>query len=553
MKKRIIRLFSAFVLAIVLTFAPISDSYAKSQLDPCAFQLINLDKYGGEEFANPESVSSQNGSLKVDLKVQYTDKETTEIAGCKVKLRSYNGKLVGPTLRVKPNDLISINLINTLPPEPKQEINMNKPHGFNTTNIHTHGLHVLSTGNSDNVLKEMPPKETDTDPDPNYNIGVKLPANHPSGTFWYHPHKHGSTALQVSSGMVGAIIVEGGGLDEIPAIKNAEDKIFVFQQITYDTKGEIDESYNGFGMDLNQSAWSLSGRQTTINGQIYPTIRIKPGEMQRWRFIHAGVRDALNLSLRPVSISKRIRTQVKLHEIAIDGIALGTIDSWSTLELEPGYRSDVLVQFPSPRNPLVQEYELVDVATPPEKSLLGVPEDEEVLAKVIVEGNPVKLNDDTNPELPGSKKFLADLLKAKQKDAPPDITRIDGRQEVLFDIQLPNQFSDEKAPKFMVNGTPFDINDPNPITLQLKKADEWVLKSAFVNHPFHIHVNPFQYTRKDPNGNDEVIWRDTLLVRQGKDEIIKSRYDSFLGKFVLHCHILDHEDQGMMKLVQIIQ
>jgi FtsP/CotA-like multicopper oxidase with cupredoxin domain len=301
----------------------------------------------------------------------------------------------------------------------------------------------------------MPPKEKETDPDLKYIISVKLPPKHSSGTFWYHPHKHGSTALQVSSGMVGAIIVEGG-LDEIPAIKNAQDKIFVFQQITYDTKGEIDETYKGFGNDLGQSAWSLSGRQTTINGQLYPTIKLKPGEIQRWRFIHAGVRDALNLTLRPVSIAQRIKTQLKFHEIAIDGIALGKIDSWSTIELEPGYRSDVLVQFPSPKNPIIQEYELVDIATPPEKSLLGVGEYEEVLAKVIVEGEAVPLDEDDtinpiNPKLPGNKNFLDTLLAVKQKDAPADITRTDGRQEVVFDIQFP---------KFMVNGAPFDMNDP---------------------------------------------------------------------------------------------
>ena len=89
----------------------------------------------------------------------------------------------------------------------------------------------------------------------------------------------------------------------------------------------------------------------------------------------------------------------------------------------------------------------------------------------------------------------------------------------------------------------------------INKAEKWYLstdpQSLAPSHPFHIHVNPFQFDRKDPNGATERIWRDTLLVTQGNDLEVRSRYTVFTGQFVLHCHILDHEDQGMMQVVQI--
>ncbi|MFC4158695.1 multicopper oxidase domain-containing protein [Chitinimonas lacunae] len=79
----------------------------------------------------------------------------------------------------------------------------------------------------------------------------------------------------------------------------------------------------------------------------------------------------------------------------------------------------------------------------------------------------------------------------------------------------------------------------------------WTLNSKLVNHSFHIHVNPFQMMRKDSRGRDQVVWRDTLMVKQDEPVEIYSPYEDYIGRFVLHGHILDHEDQGMMQLVEI--
>lgn len=513
---------------------------------------ITQADYVGYPFENPESIQSQDGLLETTLKVKYGD---NKIADCEVHLRSYNGKLVGPTLRVKPGDTIRIKLINDLPPQKPEAPEAfeaiplisekdcsyelatgidNHPHDFNVTNFHTHGLHVDPNACSDNVLRVMKPKQKDGDSPPEYLVEVRIPNDHPAGTFWYHAHLHGSTALQVSSGMAGALIVEGG-LDEIPPIKAAdkEEKMFVFQQISYDNNGEI-ENYDDFG----PSTWAQLGRHTTINGQIIPIIKMRPGEVQRWRFIHAGVRETLSLELRNTANNR----QIPLNEIAVDGIVLDRLDSWNneSVELNPGYRSDVLVQAPPlGENQLSQEYDLSDKPSPKKKSLRGEGELGAVLAKVIVEGEPMDMSLPTD----------AQLAEVKEKDAPKDITDseiTEPSQSVTFSVN-------QKSPNFTVDGQSFDPKQAR--VLHLNKAQIWNLEtdqnSLAPNHPFHIHVNPFQVDRLGPNNKTERIWRDTLLIKKGSPQQIRSRYTDFTGRFVLHCHILDHEDQGMMQVVEV--
>jgi L-ascorbate oxidase len=134
---------------------------------------------------------------------------------------------------------------------------------------------------------------------------------------------------------------------------------------------------------------------------------------------------------------------------------------------------------------------------------------------------------------------------------------------------------------FEVNGKPFDPNVINR-TLMLGGVDEWTLQSDFVSHPFHIHVNPFQIVRildpsgKDVSGPDAIdnaggtvdpqyralkgVWKDTLWVKnlmqpsaaKGKYTlVVRTRYQRYIGDYVLHCHILDHEDQGMMQIIRV--
>ena len=529
---------------------------ADDRANPCAYKPIDIDRYGGAAFENPPVIRSENGVLHTILNLDYAE---NTIAGCPVRLRNYNGALVGPTFRVKPGDTVVVTIENDLPPNPgPMPDDQNTPHNFNTTNLHTHGLHVSPVGNSDNVLLAVKPGQT-------WITEIKIPADHPPGTFWYHAHVHGSTALQVSSGMAGALIIEGG-LDDVPAIRDAHDRTFVLQQIAYDKRGEI-EGYKS----LNFGEWEAMHRHTTINGQVVPTIRVRPGAVERWRFIHAGIRETVQPVLRdtgdapgdrplaaytPTAIAA-MPVGAPLHEIAVDGLALGRIDSWagtaeaSGITLQPGYRSDVLVKAPAVQRPRLLL--LTDAAAPAANRLrAGQEDDDNILALVVVAGAPAGMPLPTEAQ-------VADLAP----HAPITDDELTGApQTVIFNVAErvcpPGEScrpcaADEPDCKtrFMINARPFSLD--NVRQLQLNTASEWSLSSLQFSHPFHIHVNPFQVTRIGPDGRDQIVWRDTLFVHEGADPVkIRSRYTRYIGKFVIHCHILDHEDQGMMQVVEIV-
>ena len=191
------------------------------------------------------------GRRDFDLTVAYTDNKIWNPATQrfdKVHLRSYTGDgvnpdapYVAPEIEVRPGQTVSMTLHNKLPADPSciaQHGDPNDPHCFNGTNLHSHGLWISPTGNSDNMLLSI-------NPGVDFEYIYNLPLDHPAGTFWYHSHRHGSTALQVSSGMAGALIVRGdrqptltatGDIDVI--LKNAnltpmDERILVLQQIQY--------------------------------------------------------------------------------------------------------------------------------------------------------------------------------------------------------------------------------------------------------------------------------------------------------------------------------
>lgn len=497
-------------------------------------------------FQEPEEIHSVDHKLTMTL---VAIKAFNRIGNDPVYLRSYNGKLTGPTLRAKPGDTLYITLKNDLPPEkPGDQTGHNTLHDFNVTNLHTHGLHVSPSGNSDNVLLTINPGETQ-------KYEIKIPLDHPAGTFWYHAHHHGSTAAQVASGMSGALIIEGG-LDTVPEIARARDRVMVLQQIAYIYKncfpdeddptkqtcfdlpyGVIEQKYEDWIFGPN--SWDALGRYTTINGVQLPVIRMRPGSVERWRCIDSGMRERIELKLESATAPNgQSPTIVPLHVIAEDGLALGKVDTRDSVELWPGYRADILVQAPSQRG----EYLLIDEETAAKESLDGKEEARKYIARVIVEGEPRPM------ALPADRELAQYRLPSIPASA------VDGHQTAVYGIlRKPGG-----GVLFTINGKAFD--ESNVRELRLGGTDEWTLSSinevGAVSHPFHIHVNPFEVVSEiDDQGVEQLkepIWRDTLILHEKWTVKIRTHYSEFTGKFVQHCHILDHEDQGMMEYVEIV-
>jgi FtsP/CotA-like multicopper oxidase with cupredoxin domain/peroxiredoxin len=467
-----------------------------------------------EPFAEAEAIRSVDGRLRATLVVKYGD---NLIRGSRVHLRSYNGRLVGPTLRAKPGDVLRIRLENQLPPVPEPPVHtVNVPHSLNSTNLHTHGLHVSPEGNSDNIYLDIKPGQAQ-----DYEIAI--PKDHVAGTFFYHPHRHGSVALQMSSGLSGALIIEGG-LDQVPEIKQAQERIFVFHQIPFDNQGRVEKLatlYDGHP----RKHWDESSRFTTINGVALPVITLQPGEVQRWRFIHSGIHESLTLRL----------DGHPLHEIAADGIPLGRLAAREEIELQPANRSDVLVK--ASFTPGV--YLLRDGALPADRALHGKAEPDKFLAKVIVAGPPRDM------ALPDS----AGLARFAPFEPITDLEVQGGKTTVVF-----GQDEKHQPPRYFINGRQFDP-DAVPRRVLLGTAEEWSLSATEDNHPFHLHVNPFEVIRRDPQTGKivERVWRDTILVAEKHPVTIRVRYRDFPGKTVFHCHNLAHEDLGMMQNIEMVR
>lgn len=524
----------------------------------CEYKFLSPGANGGKPFQEAALIVSDKGVLDTTITVEFADHE---IAGCKTVLRNYNGKLIGPTLRARPGDTLNILLDNLLPPDAPPPGDMNIPHAFNTTNFHTHGLHVSPTGNSDNVLISILPGTR-------FQVEVKIPLDHPTGTFWYHAHLHGSTALQVSSGMAGALIIENPddpkSLDGNPAIKAAKEQILMLQQVSYDENGVVDESYTEFG----PGSWANSQRLPMINGQIMPVIAMQPGEVRRWRLIHGGIRETFMVAVLDTDAPGKDGQGVRqpLYEIAVDGLSLGYMNQWDELELQPGYRVDALFKAPPLATGETEKvYYLMDVGSDASQSLLAVVEAAQVLAKIVVKGESMDMAlpcagvNQPCPALQATRPHK-DITDA-ELTGEPQLVRFNIGARLCPDAGGPCRQSCDPAvdagckTRFMVNDWPFTTSRTR--TLELGTASEWTLSSGLANHPFHIHVNPFQVTRKNPDGQDEIVWKDTLLVKQQRQTSdpkfikIRSRYTRYIGKFVLHCHILDHEDQGMMEVVEV--
>ncbi len=556
------RTFPALLAACILTAAPAAAQADASPGGPCAYRDIDLARWGYQPFRNAPEIRSVNGRLSTRLEVRYTDRATTRIAGCPVKLRSYNGQLVGPTLRVRPGDVLAPTLVNDLPVESVAQrrsdfvqqdtsayLDMH-PYSYNTTNLHTHGLHVSPQRNSDNVLLAIAPQTRQP-------YDIRLPRDHTRGTYWYHAHTHGSTAIQVGSGMAGALIVDDDPA-KIPAAlraANEREKIMLISTVLYDTAGQVREIAAFFPDGPGSPAlcrqgsptctWQSSKRRTTINGQIVPVIRMRPGEVQRWRMIDGAFRESMFIQLE----------DHPLHEIALDGIYTGRIDTWpagQSVELQPGYRSDVLVQ--ARRRPgstaRADTFRITDGASPPGRSIRGIAEDAELIGIVIVEGEPMGMQLPTQAEMAALDPFPGVDLSRTAVNV----------QEVVF--KLGTGLRNPNRNYFQVNYAAF--NDSRVRHVKLNDTDMWSVTTIGdpapvpnpippLPHVFHIHVNPFQVARFGPDSVQQTVWRDTQLIPAGDTLNLYTRYTEFLGKFVMHCHILDHEDLGMMEVVEVVR
>jgi FtsP/CotA-like multicopper oxidase with cupredoxin domain len=459
---------------------------------------------------------STNGLLELDLDAIA---RPVTLAGKQAYLMSYNRQIPAPRLEAKAGDTIRIRFNN----------NLSQP-----TNLHYHGLHVPPTGNADNPFLSIPPGESLT-------YEFTIPKNHPSGTFWYHPHHHGHVAEQLFAGLAGLFIVRGE-LDEIPEIQAAKEEFLVLKDFDLDESGRIISS-NHMAMMLGRE-----GQLLTVNGQVNPNLSIAKGGLLRLRILNASPSRFYRLSLE----------NHPFYLIATDGGAITAPIELEELLLAPGERVEVLVRGQKESG----KYRLLTL--PYDRGGMGMMGGGMGMmggGHMMGSGMGMMGNSSqTSPQVLATLTYqdsVATLPLPKQLIpvetlAQPETVR---RFELSMSMGsgMGMGMGSGMGMSFTFNGQTFDM-DRIDTQVKLNTIEDWELINVDpdrMDHPFHLHINRFQVMSRNGQPEPYRAWKDTVLVRGGETVRIRIPFRDFAGKTVYHCHILDHEDLGMMGIVNI--
>jgi FtsP/CotA-like multicopper oxidase with cupredoxin domain len=428
------------------------------------------------------------------------------------------------------------------------------------------------------------------------------------GTHWYHAHKHGSTAIDVANGMTGAFIIEGQYDDDLDTYYGKgwarRVPVMVIQQIGVAPNlerggGGTTTTTTSSGKTVTQGTGQDKGPNFSINGSFTPIVKMAPGEVQLWRIVNASGRAGAYLAAPPAGFQWK--------QIAQDGVQFNDVSYQAHLNtpitLFSGNRADILVMAPAtatttPVNFMVQnEVDPTDLPSAYPMPLLSV----NVTGSPATGNNakfiptaptrPPFLADITDGEITGTKKLLFSSEFNGANAPPPSLHEING-----------HQFNGEVGEVVLLN------------TVEEWKVSN-ATYGPLISHPFHIHINPFQVTEVfSPNetlpgtatlryvfdraavtapgqclldahrpetwhpcyasvAGDRSVWWDVFPIPSGtgatdaKGNPIKdaqgnqimvpgyfkmrSRFVDYSGYYVIHCHILAHEDRGMMTVVEV--
>jgi hypothetical protein len=575
-----------------------------------------------QTFVQPQILVAKDGMLDITLTASYfntTLAASNQSTTYNVSLRAYgyNGNspsYAGPTLSLRGGEKLRVKLVNSLPANAAIPANTPDFMQYNTTNLHTHGLHVFpgiypgpETKYGDYIFNAIAPLGGFS------QYEYSIPANHPAGPFYYHPHNHGSSALQVASLMVGGLMIRGP-VDDLPDMAAAKELIFLFQAPYYATEGAANNygSANGTLENFSQIANNPSGNApqngNTNNGYVYvqpvlingvrrPTIVMQSGEVQRWRLMNTQVFNFLNINL----------DGHVLYQYTSDGWGSVTYREYPDARLRDGLgvklaaanRASVVVKAGAPGTYYLRTLRL-QFAQGNGSSIL--PED--ILATIIVVDSTINMaipsapfpvstllapiTDEEFASAGGKKRNIIfrsisnALLAGASKTSPitdsPASSLLPAGSDVANWVYNANATTMQNT-AFVIGAnstnsavnptTPTATTDPSQYypfqsssaptqTIILGAVEEWtIFNMNSISHPFHIHVNPMYVTKI--NGIPvEPYWADTQALpingtpNAPKSITFRMRFIDYEGPYVMHCHMLQHEDMGMMQRVTVV-
>lgn len=453
-----------------------------------------------EPLIRPPETRSANGMLDATITaapgpVRLGDRAFTGLL--------YNGAYVPPTLRVRLGDALRITFRNNL----SDRSALNHPgyvgpvcRGAGTpSNLHFHGMSVSPQGNSDNVFIHVHPGETFQ-----YEVRIPPSGRQGPGLFWYHPHAHGFVDDQILGGMSGGLVVDG--IEQLwPLLHGLPERFFFIKHAK-------------FGDD----------EVVSINGQINPAVAMRPGEMQFWRIAHIGASEFYKFRI----------DGMPLYVVATDGHPLSQPRKMTEFFIGPGERIDAIAVGPAPGEYLMHTLSFQNEAWRPPEPVLPL--------ATITSSGPRSPDRRTENEIlhqrAGGRRWIDEVRSA------PIV-----RRRTLVYSRTP----DRKV--FMIDGRVIDEARIDQ-TVKLGDTEEWTIVNTDQQyHSFHIHQTPFLVTEVGGARRHDDSLRDTFSTPPATDQgpgtlkvVIPFSDPVIVGRFVYHCHAVDHEDKGMMGVIEVI-
>ena len=536
----------------------------ESPHDPCSRPVP------GSAVPEPEDLRSQDGILKLELAIHNFKEKDGSTRYCYLLADGTQS----PTLRLNPGDLLVLNLKNelsesndlrrrattTVPSDPCTSGAMTST----STNLHFHGLTLPPVCHQDDVLRTSIQSG-----DPPFEYRFRIPADEPPGLYWYHPHIHGFSKAQVIGGASGALIIEGieranreiAGLPERVLVIRDQDLMNphaspsksepVVPRMFIDRDGDSANNGTGFG----QPAKDLSVNFVPVPYPDYPpaVIKMKPTERQLWRVVNASAITYLNLAV----LFERIPQQ--LGVVAIDGIPInrsggsGPGIEWSDhIGIAPGGRAEFVVIGPAAGVPGLFVTRTVDTGQG------GENDPNRTLALIAAAADAAEprsmLPSSPTPLPPPVLPWLGDVTPARVR-----------RLYFSEELQDPSNANSATTFYITVDGqtpTPFNPMSTEPnITVKQGDVEDWIIENRSTElHAFHIHQIHFLLMDWSGIPVNEPFLRDTVNVpyfngRMLKYPSVRLRMDfrdpNTVGTFMYHCHLLEHEDGGMMGIIRV--
>jgi FtsP/CotA-like multicopper oxidase with cupredoxin domain len=489
----------------------------------------------GTEVSNPLNLTSSGGVLSVALSMhKFID--TQGITHYCLNYDTANPVVEAPTLRLNPGDELDLSEKDDLPAEPSDAMQQSMepviaPQNNTdcqggqitaaTTNMHFHGLNVAPTCHSDDVITTLlQPGQ------PAFKWRVKIPENEPLGLNWYHPHAHGYTNIQVGGGASGAIIIQG--IEKVrPEVSGLPERVLIIRQQSPPS-------------GLPQL--TLNFQPALAPAKPSPVIVMAVGSQEFWRVANASTGAFLNLQIWCGT------TPQILQLIAIDGVPLTTPQSVATVSLPPAGRGEFIVQAPVAGESA--SFQNLGTDTGPQ----GIPNPAQEMAVITTGGTP---NLPLMPRGTGSPQGSAPQRFANMMVLIPTAKRNLYFSQSAGGTHGPTRFYltvDGQRPHV------FTSNEPPAIETQVGAVEDWTIENRTQeDHAFHIHQ--IHFTVLDIKGQPVTTpyVADTVTVPYwtgtGPYPSVKLRMDfrdpNIAGTFVYHCHILFHEDSGMMAKIKV--